>query len=97
VNIRSTIRRLVMSRCVAAIGMIGALLAPAFAQAENVLTYHYDTLRTGWNQNETTLTPSSVVSSFKLQHTVALDEQVDAQPLLVTGQTIAGQGVHDVV
>jgi predicted RND superfamily exporter protein len=27
-----------MSRCVAAIGMIGALLAPAFAQAENVLT-----------------------------------------------------------
>jgi hypothetical protein len=95
VNSKSTIRRL--TRCVAAIGMIGALVGPAFGQGVNVLTYHYDTLRTGWNQNETALTPSSVASSFQLQHSVALDEQVDAQPLLVTGQTIAGQGVHDVL
>lgn len=96
-NSRSTVRRLAVSRCVAVIGTIGALLGPAFGQGVNVLTYHYDTLRTGWNQNETALTPSSVATSFQLQHSVALDGQVDAQPLLVTGQTIAGQGVHDVV
>lgn len=96
-NNRSTIRRLVVSRCVAAIGLIGALLGPALGQGVNVLTYHYDMLRTGWNQNETALTPSTVTSSLRLQHTIALDDQVDAQPVLVTGQTIAGQGVHDVL
>ena len=64
----------------------------------NVVTYHYDNLRTGWNQNETTLTAANVGSgSFGLQQQVALDEQVDAQPLFISGQTIAGQGTHDVV
>jgi hypothetical protein len=67
------------------------------AQSINVTTHHYDNLRTGWDPNETVLTPSAVAGgSFQLQQQVALDEQVDAQPLLVTNQTIAG-GHHDVV
>ncbi len=68
----------------------------------NVTTYHYDTLRTGWNNAETALTPQTVAhgsggATFKMTKFVQLDEQVDAQPLLVTGQTIQGKGVHDVV
>jgi hypothetical protein len=66
-----------------------------------VTTYHYDSYRTGWNKNESVLTPANVGSkSFGLLHTVALDAQVDAQPLVVPGVTITAgqyQGVHDVV
>jgi hypothetical protein len=63
----------------------------------NVTTYHNDTRRTGWNSGETALTPSVVNSSnFGLLHQVTLDDQVDAQPLLVTGLTIGG-AKHDVV
>jgi hypothetical protein len=72
------------------------------AQAQvAVTTYHYDNNRTGWNQNETVLTPANVSSSsFGLLQTVALDDQVDGQPLLVPGVNITAgnnQGKHDVV
>jgi len=67
----------------------------------SITTYHYDNNRTGWNQNETVLTPATVNSkSFGLLETVKLDDQVDAQPLVVPGvQITAGnyQGTHDVV
>ena len=66
-----------------------------------VTTYHYDTYRTGWNNTEATLTPANVgSSSFGLLHNVALDDQVDSQPLVVPGVTItagSSQGQHDVV
>jgi hypothetical protein len=67
-----------------------------------VTTYHYDNFRTGWNRNESVLTPANVKkSSFGLLHSVALDDQVDAQPLVVPGVIItAGQyqgTTHDVV
>ena len=64
----------------------------------NAITYHYDNQRTGWNDTEQVLTAANVGSpQFGLLQTVALDDQVDAQPLLVTQQTIKDQGVHDVV
>ncbi len=79
---------------------IGASAMLAASQTA-VTTYHYDNYRTGWNQNETVLTPANVTkSTFGLLQTVALDEQVDAQPLVVPGvQITAGnyQGTHDVV
>ena len=63
----------------------------------SVTTYHYDNLRTGWNNNETTLTPNNVKqTTFGILRTVTLDDQVDAQPLFVHNQTIAG-ATHDVV
>jgi hypothetical protein len=75
-----------------------ALLA---ASQTAVTTYHYDNKRTGWNRNEAVLTPANVGSkSFGLLQTVALDDQVDAQPLVVPDVVItAGQypGTHDVV
>ena len=54
-----------------------------------VTTYHYDTLRTGWNNQETMLTASSFPSAFGILKTVQLDDQVDAQPLVVPGSQIA--------
>jgi len=65
----------------------------------DVTTYHYDSRRTGWNQNETVLTTENVnSSSFRVLHSVALDDQVDAQPLVVTHQRIRGlRGRHDLL
>jgi hypothetical protein len=69
----------------------------AIAQT-NVLTYHYDANRTGWNANETSLTAANVGGgAFGLVHTVTVDDQIDAQPLIVSNQTIAGStGTHEV-
>ena len=62
----------------------GVETASAQQSSVNVVTYHYDNLRTGWNQNETVLTTSNVNSStFGPLARVALDDQVDAQPLIV--------------
>jgi len=64
----------------------------------SITTYHYNNLRTGWNATETTLNTKVVASAaFGLQHQVALDEQVDAQPLFLPAQSIPGSGLHDVV
>jgi hypothetical protein len=61
-----------------------------------VTTYHGDALRTGWNQHEQTLTPTNVPGSVGLIYSITLDDQVDAQPLVVPHVSIAG-GTHDVV
>lgn len=51
----------------------GALLA--WGQAA-VTTYHYDNNRTGWNKQETVLTPANVgTPSFGWLRTVVLDDQ----------------------
>lgn len=74
--------------------------APAGAQT-SVTTHHNNHYRTGWNSTETVLTPSNVnATQFGLIASVAVDDQVDAQPLIVPGVTITGgsyQGVHNVV
>jgi len=71
-----------------------------FAQMA-VTTYHNDNRRTGLNSHETILTPANVgSSSFGVLGTVTLDDQVDAQPLMVPGVNItagSSQGIHDVV
>src|SRR3984893_19039223 len=75
--------------------------APALAQQFGVYTYHYDNLRTGWNPSETTLTPTNVgPTSFGVLAQVALDDQVDAQPLVVPNQQITAgptPGAYQVV
>lgn len=72
------------------------------AQAQiSVTTYHYDSFRTGWNSKETALTVAAVQSSsFGVVARVALDDQVNAQPLVVTGVNITAgrfKGIHNVV
>jgi hypothetical protein len=64
----------------------------------DVLLYHYDLLRTGWNQSETDLTPSTVGSSnFGQLTTLSVDGNVFAQPLLVSGFTMPDSTTHDVL
>jgi hypothetical protein len=70
---------------------------PIAGHATNVTTYHYDNLRTGWDQTETILTPANVASSaFGLLRQVTLDEQVDAQPLFLAANAAAGD-THNIV
>jgi len=68
------------------------LLGPVCpAQSRNctdVLTYHNDSMRTGWNSSEKVLTTANVRPlTFGHIATVLLDDQVDAQPLVVGGVT----------
>lgn len=88
--------RLVTSVCIIACALAASAQVPVA-----VTTYHYDNKRTGWNPNETALTPAKVTSaSFGLLHTATLDDQVDGQPLIVPGVNISAgnsQGIHDVV
>jgi len=71
-------------------------LTAAFGSAElqaatDVLTHHYDGQRTGWNPQETLLSPSSVSNGpFGLLRTVPVDDDINVQPLVVTNQPIAG-------
>jgi len=81
-----------------AIAACAVLLVPRATVAQvTVSTYHYDNYRTGWNNQETQLTPGNVGSpSFGLLHKVSVDDQVDAQPLFVPNVTIS-RHTHDVV
>jgi hypothetical protein len=64
----------------------------------DVLTYHYDLNRTGWNQTETDLTPATVASSsFGLLATLNVDGNVLAQPLLLSGYVLPDGSTHDIL
>ena len=80
--------------------LVAAFSLPVAAQV-SVTTYHYDNYRSGWNSAEKTLTPNAVHGfSFGVQVTVPLDDQVDAQPLVVPKVKITAgnyQGLHNVV
>ena len=64
----------------------------------DVVTYHYDNLRTGQNTKETFLTPSNVNSTMfgKLGEFI-VDGKVDAQPLYLSNVSISGNGTHNVL
>ena len=62
-----------------------------------VLTYHNDNTREGQNTQETVLTTANVASStFGKVGFYSVDGKVDAQPLYVAGETIAGAS-HNVL
>ncbi len=64
----------------------------------NVLTYRNDNMRTAQNLAESVLTPANVKQgTFGKLLNLPVDGKVDAQPLVVSGLAIPGQGVHDVV
>jgi hypothetical protein len=64
----------------------------------DVLTYHNDKLRTGWNASETDLTPATVASSsFGLLTTLNVDGNVLAQPLIVSGIQMPDGTKHNVL
>jgi hypothetical protein len=64
----------------------------------DVTTYHYNLNRTGWNPTETDLTPVTVASrNFGLLETLAVDGNVLAQPLLISGFVMPDGSAHDVL
>jgi N-acetylneuraminic acid mutarotase len=63
-----------------------------------VLTHHNDNGRTGMNLNEPLLNVSNVNSrSFGLLYTRPVDDQIYAQPLIVTNVNVLGRGTHNIV
>jgi hypothetical protein len=64
----------------------------------DVLRYHYDNYPTGWNQNETDLTPATVASaSFGKLTTLNVDGNVMAQPLLVSNFRMPDDSIRNVL
>ncbi|MGD0192040.1 MAG: hypothetical protein ABSD74_14970 [Rhizomicrobium sp.] len=64
----------------------------------DVLNYHFDTYPTGWNQNETDLTPATVGSaSFGQLTTLNVDGNVLAQPLMVSNFQMPDGTTHNVL
>jgi len=70
----------------------------ATASNIDVITYHYDNLRTGQNLNETILTPANVNSAkFGKLGAFTVDGLVDAQPLYLSSVAIPGVGTKNVL
>ena len=95
---RRTVKIGAACRALAAM-MMPLVLLPATAVAgTDITTYHGNLLRSGWNRTETMLTPATVASqAFGLLRSLDLDDQVDAQPLVMSDQPIQDVGVRDVV
>src|SRR5438045_188468 len=86
----------------ALVGAVIILVADArtlvSAGGADVLTYHNDNERTGQNLNETFLSAATVNAAvFGKVATLSVDGKVDAQPLLLSGVPIPGQGTHNVL
>src|SRR5580698_2346912 len=70
----------------------------SLAFSQDVLTYHNNTARNGFNSSETTLTPANVnSSSFGRLFTISVDGLVDAEPLYLSAVPISGKGTHNLL
>ena len=68
------------------------------AAGVDVVTHHYDNMRTGVNANETTLTTANVNSAtFGTKGEFAVDGQIDGQMLFLSQLAIPRQGNKDVL
>jgi len=71
---------------------------PSGGLGMDVITYHYDNLRTGQNVNEVTLTPTNVKpATFGKLGEFGVDGLVDGQPLFLSNLVIAGKGNKNVL
>lgn len=77
---------------------LGAGANPGAPSSVDVVTYHYDNLRTGQNTNETILTPANVNSAqFGKLGEFTVAGKVDAQPLYLSNVSIPGVGTKNVL
>jgi Immunoglobulin domain len=71
---------------------------PPPPSSTDVVTYHYDNLRTGQNTNETILTAANVTQTkFGLLGSFVVDGKVDAQPLYLSNVAIPNAGTKNVL
>lgn len=71
---------------------------PSSSSNRDVVTYHYDNLRTGQNTQEQTLTTANVTSAkFGKLGSFTVDGLVDAQPLYLASLAIPGVGAKNVL
>ncbi|HWA88861.1 MAG TPA: hypothetical protein VG889_02425 [Rhizomicrobium sp.] len=85
-------------RALAAVALASALPFAVQAKKVDITTYHYDNYRTGWNSHEKKLTAASVAGNkFGLIATTPLDDQVDAQPLILAKQAVGTNSAREVV
>ena len=71
-------------------GLVSAVVAVAGPASADVTTVSTDTLRTGWDANQTKLTPSDVTAQdFGQLFATQLDGQVYAQPVLAKNTLLA--------
>jgi hypothetical protein len=69
--------------------IFGAFLLSA--QSVTIPTHRYNNYRSGWNDRETQLSPATVDSAqFGMLFTLPVDDQMFAQPLLVSGLKVRG-------
>ncbi len=74
------------------------LLGAGSGFAQNVVTQHYDTARTGSNTAETILNTTNVnTTTFGKLFSQTVDAEIYTQPLYMSGITISGKGAHNVV
>jgi hypothetical protein len=83
----------------AAATLVVTTSAPAAVSSNaDVVTYHYDAMRSGANTNETVLTPANVNSTkFGLLGSFTVDGKVDGQPLYLSNVSISGVGTKNVL
>jgi hypothetical protein len=68
--------------------IVAAMGSSASAASPAVTTRSYDNARTGWNQSEPALTPSTVTpSTFHRVGELRVDDKIEASPLYVPGVT----------
>lgn len=95
-SVGSMLRSLTTMRAVALLLLVLCSGLPRIGFAVNVTTRSYDNFRTGWNWQEATLTPNLLKSGqFGLIATVSIPllregDRVDAQPLVMSSQSING-------
>lgn len=80
-----------------ALTFLACLLCGSLSAGQDVLTYHNNNARTGWNAKETILKTANVnATTFGKLFTIPVDGRVDAQPLYLSSVTTTS-GTHNLL
>jgi len=90
-------RSILIGICTLTLLIVGTV-QPTLSNVQAVVTNRYDNLRSGANLNETTLNITNVnQNKFGKLFERPVQGDIYAQPLYVSGVTVPGKGVHNIV